>query len=294
MRIVVTGTKGQVATALAERGKASGVDVVLMGRPALDLTQPDHIFDALSSCAPDIIVNAAAYTAVDKAEDEPELAFAINAQGAGAVAAAAHRLSAPVIHLSTDYVFDGDKREPYIESDQTACTGVYGASKLAGERAVAAANPHHVILRTAWVYSPFGANFVKTMLRLASSRDEIGVVDDQRGNPSSALDIAEAVITIARQLSSTEHQELFGIFHLAGGGEATWAELASQIFECSRQRGGPAARVRKITTAEFPTRARRPADSRLDCAKVMSAYAVALPEWRASIRDCVDRLIPGP
>ena len=185
MRIVVTGREGQVARSLVERGTmCDGVEVITVARPQLDLTRPETIMVALAAARPDIVVSAAAYTAVDQAEDEPELARAINAVGAGAVAEAAAKLGVPVIHLSTDYVFDGRSERPYTEGDLPAPQSVYGATKLAGEKAVAEANPHHLILRTAWVYSPFGKNFVKTMLRLAAERDEIAVVADQWGNRS--------------------------------------------------------------------------------------------------------------
>ncbi|TIM17034.1 MAG: dTDP-4-dehydrorhamnose reductase, partial [Mesorhizobium sp.] len=185
MRLVVTGRDGQVAASLLEAGPAAaGVEVIAIGRPQLDLARPDTVIEAIAAAKPDIVVSAAAYTAVDQAEDEPDLAFAVNAVGAGKVAQAASRLGVPVIHLSTDYVFDGTKDAAYVETDATAPRSVYGASKLAGEQAVASANPHHLILRTAWVYSPFGKNFVKTMLRLAADRDEIAVVADQWGNPT--------------------------------------------------------------------------------------------------------------
>ncbi|RUV09947.1 dTDP-4-dehydrorhamnose reductase, partial [Mesorhizobium sp. M7A.T.Ca.TU.009.01.3.1] len=194
MRLVVTGRDGQVAASLLEAGQAAaGVEVIAIGRPQLDLARPDTVIEAIAAAKPDIVVSAAAYTAVDQAEDEPDLAFAVNAAGAGEVAQAASRLGVPVIHLSTDYVFDGTKDAAYVETDATAPRSVYGASKLAGEQAVASANPRHLILRTAWVYSPFGKNFVKTMLRLAADRDEIAVVADQWGNPTSALDIADAI-----------------------------------------------------------------------------------------------------
>jgi dTDP-4-dehydrorhamnose reductase len=194
MKIAVTGTKGQVALALIERARAlPHVEVFTLGRPEFDLARPETIWPALGYLRPQLVVSAAAYTAVDQAEREPKLAYGINATGAGAVAEAATRLGVPVIHLSTDYVFDGKKQGRYRETDTPAPLNVYGASKLAGEIAVAAANPRHLILRTSWVYSPFGTNFVKTMLQLASAREEIAVVADQRGNPSSALDIAAAV-----------------------------------------------------------------------------------------------------
>src|ERR1700757_3481567 len=200
MRIAVTGKAGQVVTSLKERGALLGHEIVAVGRPELDLARPETIAPVLRAAKPDVVVSAAAWTAVDKAEAEREAAFAANVGGAGAVAAAAAALGVPLIHLSTDYVFDGTKQAPYVETDPVAPLGVYGASKEAGERAVLAAHPGAVILRTAWVYSPFGANFVKTMLRLAETREEVGVVADQRGNPTSALDIADGVIALAERL----------------------------------------------------------------------------------------------
>jgi len=200
LRIAVTGTKGQVAQALQERGRDRGVEVVALGRPDLDLMAPATVAPALRAANAEVVVNAAAYTAVDKAESEPEVVDAVNARGAGAVAAAASALGLPLVHLSTDYVFAGDLDRPYREDDPTGPTGAYGRSKLAGEAAVAAATPDHAILRTAWVYSPFGANFVKSMLRLAATRDTIGVVADQHGSPTSALDIADAVLQVCTNL----------------------------------------------------------------------------------------------
>jgi dTDP-4-dehydrorhamnose reductase len=292
LRIAVTGTKGQVAQALQERGPARGVEIVALGRPDLDLMAPETVGPALRAAKADVIVNAAAYTAVDKAESEPEISDAVNARGAGAVAAAAAALGVPVVHLSTDYVFAGDLDRPYREEDPTGPTGAYGRSKLAGEAAVAAASPEHVILRTAWVYSPFGANFVKTMLRLAGTRDAITVVADQHGSPTSALDIADAVIQVCSNLQSRHGDaSLRGVFHMAGTGYTTWAGFARTVFEASAAHGGPAARVEPIPTSAYPTPARRPANSRLACGKLLAVHGVALPDWRASTRATVERLV---
>ncbi|WP_217573785.1 dTDP-4-dehydrorhamnose reductase [Mesorhizobium sp. GbtcB19] len=292
MRLAVTGRDGQVAASLIELAQGrSGIEVVAVGRPALDLARPDTVFSALEAARPDIVVSAAAYTAVDQAEDEKDLAFTINAVGAGKVAEAAGKLGVPVIHLSTDYVFDGAKAIAYVETDATAPLGVYGASKLAGENAVAAANPRHLILRTAWVYSPFGKNFVKTMLRLAAGRDEISVVADQWGNPTSAPDIAEAILRAAAVLGGRDKGAAFGVYHLAGSGETNWSGFARHILETSRALGGPHARIRDITTADYPTKARRPANSRLSSAKFAAAFGWTAPDWRESTAAVVGRIV---
>lgn len=293
MRLAVTGTSGQLARALAERAPLLGHEVVLLGRPALDLAEADEgaIAAALAASGADAVCNAAAYTAVDKAESEPDLAHAINAGGAGKVAGAAARLGLPLVHVSTDYVFAGDKAAPYREDDPTGPTGAYGASKLAGELAVLASGADAAILRTAWVCSPFGANFVKTMLRLAQTRDEIAVVADQHGNPTSALDLADAVLGVASNLLARPDPSLRGVFHAAGGGDATWASLAGAIFAASATAGGPRARVRPITSAEYPTPARRPANSRLDCGRLAAVHQIRLPDWGGSIAAITHRLV---
>jgi dTDP-4-dehydrorhamnose reductase len=257
----------------------------------MDLADAASVARALREAAPDVIVNAAAYTAVDDAEKEREAAFAINEGGARAVAEAAAALGTPVIQLSTDYVFDGSKTGCYLETDATGPVGAYGESKWAGERAVALATDNHVILRCAWVYSPFGKNFVRTMLRLAETRDEVGVVADQHGGPTSAHDIAGACVSIALNLLMRDEPALRGVFHLAPQSEATWADFAEAIFAGAEARGAKGARVKRITTAEFPTPAKRPANSRLDASKLAAAHGVRLPGWRQSLDRCLDRLI---
>lgn len=291
MRVAVTGQRGQVVQSLLERAPDHDAEIAALGRPHLDLADPTKIFPALEAAAPDIIVSAAAYTAVDKAEEEVETAYALNAAGAGAVAQAASRLSVPVIHLSTDYVFNGRKPEPYREEDSTDPLGVYGASKLAGENAVLAGCGNSVVLRTAWVYSPFGNNFVKTMLRLAGEREEVGVVADQHGNPTSAQDIADGILAVATNLLADSSSHLRGVFHMVGAGEATWAELASTIFAVSKDHGGPSATVNFIATADYPTPAPRPANSRLDCGKLKRVHGVELPAWQGSVEAVVRRLL---
>ena len=294
MRIAVTGTAGQVVTSLLERGEAQGHEVIAIGRPDLDLADPASVARALEAARPDVIVSAAAYTAVDKAESESDLAFAVNGAGAGAVAQAAKALGVPVIHISTDYVFDGTLDRPYVESDPTGPTGVYGASKLAGEQAVLATYAENsAVLRVAWVYSPFGGNFVKTMLRLAGDRDEVSVVADQVGNPTSALAIADGIIQVATNLVADGSPALRGIFHMTASGEASWADFAQAIFAASAARGGPSASVRPIGTADYPTPATRPANSRLDCGKIARIHGVTLPDWRMSLDEVMDRLQPA-
>ncbi len=291
MRIAVTGKQGQVVSALLERGPVAGVEIVAVGRPELDLVDRESIRAVLSQIKPDVIVSAAAYTAVDKAESEEELAFVVNAEGPTAIAEVAKGLGIPIMHLSTDYVFAGDKQGLYVETDATGPVSVYGRSKLAGEQGIAAANPNHVILRTAWVYSPFGANFVKTMLRLAETRDALNVVADQRGSPTSALDIADAVIAIAKRLSADSDENLRGIFHLTGSGEATWADFAEAIFAGLKTKNGKIVSVGRITTADYPTPAKRPANSRLSNDKLKQTYGIVLPDWKESTKVVLDRLL---
>ncbi|APH71817.1 dTDP-4-dehydrorhamnose reductase [Aquibium oceanicum] len=290
MRILVTGSQGQVVSSLVEAAAGrSGIEVVAIGRPELDLADPASVHAAIAAARPDVVVSAAAYTAVDQAEDEPEIAAAINERGAGAVAEAAAKIGAPVIHLSTDYVFSGDGDRPYREDDPTGPVGVYGATKLAGEKAVAAATPRHLILRTAWVYSVYGKNFVKTMLRVAADRDSLTVVADQWGNPTSAHDIADAILTAAERLRSDAAP--FGTYHLAGTGDTHWAGFAAHVLDTSRTLGGPWAEVRGITTAEYPTKARRPANSRLSTDRFRDAFGWVAPDWRESSRIVVERLL---
>lgn len=294
MRIAVTGRGGQLANALLERAAALP-DVTLLAfvRASFDLTRPDAMLPELRKVRPDIVVNAAAYTAVDKAESEPDLATAVNGAGAGAVAAAARALRVPIVQISTDYVFDGLKPAPYVETDLTAPINAYGRSKLAGEAAVAAANPDHAILRTSWVYAAEGRNFLRTMLTLAETKPELRVVADQLGAPGYAPDLADGVLAVCRNLlARRDEPALRGVFHMAGAGEASWAEFAEAIFAGAAKRGGPAAEVIRIGSADYPTPARRPANSRLDCAKLAAVHGVRLPDWRDGLERCLDRLRP--
>ena len=291
MRLVVTGKEGQIARALAERAAVSGVELRCIGRPEVDFLTPETIGPALVAARPDVLVNAAAYTAVDRAETEEATATAINSAGAGAVAQTAARLGIPVIQLSTDYVFDGAGPRPYRETDPTGPIGAYGRSKLAGEIAVAQASANHATLRTAWVYSPFGTNFVRTMLKLGETRGEVRVVADQHGNPTSALDIADAVITVARRLVASPDPALRGVFHMTGRGEAAWADVAEAVFAAAAEAGRGPVQVIRIPSSAYPTPARRPANSRLDCSRLAAHHGIVLPEWRGGVAACVARLL---
>lgn len=294
VKLLVTGAEGQVAKCLVAAGMAAGMDVTALGRPRLDITVPASIADAVKSLQPDAIVNAAAYTAVDKAESEPDVAHAVNAIGAENVARAAYEAGIPVVHISTDYVFDGCKVSAYAESDAVGPTSVYGKSKLDGERLVAAAAPRHIIVRTAWVHSPFGHNFVKTMLRLAQTRAEIGVVDDQFGSPTYAPHLAAALLDVVRQLNAPgDAGGVWGVYHACGTGETTWCGLAREVFDVSARLGGLQTIVKPVATSDYPTAARRPANSRLSCEKLRAVFGVSLPDWRQGVSECVERLVGG-
>ena len=289
MRVLVTGLNGQVARALRDARGANELELAFLGRPRLDLDRPQTIAPTVAQFAPDIVLSVAAYTAVDAAEADRDAAFRANAESPGELAAAARRVGAPVLHLSTDYVFDGSKPGPYVETDPTGPATVYGASKLAGEEAVRAEQPDSLILRTAWVHAPWGSNFVRTMLRLAETRDAVSVVADQHGAPTYAPDIAKALLTLAA--AAFRREGPFGVFHMSGAGDTTWADFAQAVFEGSAERGGPTAQVRPIPTAEYPTPAPRPLNSRLDCSTLARAWGVRLPDWRDGLARGLDRLV---
>jgi len=283
--ILVFGRNGQVARELAG---AADRPIVFAGRETLDLTDHARIDDLITELAPSAVINAAAYTAVDRAERETNAAYALNRDAPAAMARACAARGLPFVHFSTDYVFDGALSRPYVETDPTGPTSVYGASKLAGEQAVTAAGGLAIILRTAWVYSAHGANFVKTMLRLAADRDEVSVVADQIGRPTWARDCAEVALLSVDRL--TRDPGLAGLYHLSGAGDASWADLAAETFDLSARLGGPTAAVRPITTDEYPTPAKRPANSRLDCSKIEAALSWRCPPWRDSLALCMTQM----
>lgn len=290
MRILVAGAQGQVARSLALCSGQGDHQVIVQGRPTLDLCDPASLSRGLDRVKPDIVVNAAAYTAVDAAEDDEAAAHAVNEEGAGALARECASRDLPIIHFSTDYVFDGRLARAYREDDACAPLNAYGRSKLAGEAAVRNANPRHLILRIAWVYSPFGRNFLKTMLALAETHDEVSVVGDQLGCPTYALDVARAVLALCSRIEADPQMAHWGLYHFSGEGAVSWAGFARAIFAESARRGGPSARVKEVASAQFATRAQRPANSRLDGAKLQSDWTIALPDWQVGVRDCLERL----
>ena len=289
--ILIFGERGQVATALARVYAARRDSVRCVGRATADIADRAAVDATVAQVSPGLVINAAAYTAVDKAEDEESAAVHVNRDGAAHVAEAAARSGAPVIHVSTDYVFDGTKAVPYVETDPPNPLGAYGRSKLAGEAAVAAAAPWHAIVRTSWVCGPDGSNFLKTMLRLAGQRPEIGVVDDQWGAPTFAADLAAAIARIGDTLlAAPDPARLAGVYHASGTGETTWCRFARAIMAGAERHGLPSCRVNAITTADYPTRARRPANSRLDCGKLARVFGVRLPDWESSLDTCLAQL----
>ncbi len=283
MKILVTGTHGQLAQSLSERG---GDMVILAGRPNLDLAIPGSAHAAILAARPSLVVNAAAFTAVDLAETEEAVAHRINADAAGEVADAAAELGVPVIHVSTDYVFDGHAITPYAETAGTNPLGAYGRTKLAGEEEVRAAHPNHIILRTSWLISPFGRNFVRTMVDLGRTRDKLRVVADQYGNPTSALDLADAILLVARRWQGGDHTGFGQTYHIAGSGIASWYDLAVAV----QQGAGTGTKVEPITTADWPTPATRPAYSALDSGKFARDFGHTIPDWRISLAPIVARL----
>ena len=283
MKILLTGCAGQLGREL-KRSLASLGEVVACDRRQIDLADPDAVRDAVRAIAPDAIVNAAAYTAVDKAEAEPATAGAINTVAPGILADEAKRLGALLVHYSTDYVFDGAKPTPYIEDDVTAPLSAYGRSKRDGDLAIAASGARYLILRTSWVYGLHGANFMKTMLRLAREHDELRVVDDQIGAPTWTRHLADATAMILARDETPQ-----GVYHLAAAGETSWHGYAEAIVAEARVAGllEKLPGVRRITSADYPLPALRPTNSRLDCSRFHRDFGLALPDWRTGLIDCL-------
>lgn len=288
--VLVTGGNGQLGHALARHAWPAGWEPVALDRVALDIADPDQVARAVAERRWSAVINAAAYTAVDRAESDAVAAWRVNALGPAALAAACEAAGIPLVHVSTDYVFDGSNDRPWQVDDPVAPLGVYGASKLGGEQAVRTACRRHAIVRTSWVVSATASNFVRTMLRLAAERDTVRVVADQHGAPTAAADLAAALATVAVRLAENAPA---GTFHFSNADATTWAAFARAIFAGSTARGGPSARVEPIATADYPTPARRPLNSRLDTSAITRAYGIAPRPWQDALDDILDDLI-GP
>ena len=284
MKILIAGKNGQVGSCLVDLLEVqSELTFLALDREHLDITDPIQVDEIVSDFKPDIIINAAAYTYVDKAEQECKLVNAINRDGPHNLAHAANKINAAIIHISTDYVFDGDNAESYTESDVTSPKSQYGLSKLAGEQAVALACPKHVILRTAWVFGEYGNNFVKTMLRLAKTRETLGVVADQFGGPTYAGDIANAILTISNKIARNSHA--YGIYHFSGFPYVSWYFFAEKIFEIALEQNvlTQPIQVTPITTQGYPTPAKRPMNSRLNCDKIYNVFGIKQSDWQVAL-----------
>ncbi len=289
MDILILGGAGQVGLELQRASWPAGYHPIAPTRGELDILDTSAISRAVAARPWAAIINCAAYTAVDKAESDVETAWRLNALAPAVLSHEAGRASIPLVHVSTDYVFDGSKPSAYEVDDPVAPLGVYGASKEAGEQGVRTGNPRHAIVRTAWVVSPFRANFVKTMLRLAAERPSLRVVDDQHGTPTVAGDLAAALVTIATRLTRDAAAPV-GTFHFANAGDTTWCGLARAVMELSAGRGGPSVPVEAIGTADFPTPARRPANSRLATGRLGRDYGIVPRSWREAVGDVVAEL----
>lgn len=285
MKILLLGQYGQVSQEL-QRALHGTDDLTVLGREQLDLAKPELIRQHVVRLRPELIINAAAHTAVDQAESEPELAFAINATAPGILAEVADELGVPLIHYSTDYVFDGSHTEPYRESDSTNPLNVYGRSKLAGEQAIQAVGGMHLILRTSWVYSQHGKNFLLTMQRLLQERESLSIVADQIGAPTWAGTIAHTTAQLVEQWRSGQPGP-WGVYHLTAQGETSWFGFASAIAEHLRHQGKRVATLQTIPSSAYPTPAQRPLNSRLDCSRLQQDWQIQLPTWQQALADCL-------
>ena len=291
MRFLLLGGSGQVGREFLSLDFPEKTEVVAPGRADLDLTDSRALADIIAAGPWSAVINAAAYTNVDRAEGEQALAFAVNAMAPSQLAAETGRHGTPLIHISTDYVFDGKKGEPYVERDETRPLNIYGKSKLEGERAVRGLNPRHIVLRTSWVYSPHGHNFVKTILRLSSERSRLTVVDDQRGCPTAARDVAKASRDLAIICASEPERTPYGVYHFTGGGETNWFLFATAIAEIASKHLARLPEIVPIRTADYPTPAMRPADTRLDCSAISHGFGIKPRPWREGLMETMSQLL---
>jgi dTDP-4-dehydrorhamnose reductase len=288
--ILVVGRSGRLARTLVEEAGRLGVAVRAIGRPDLDITKPDLVQRVVAAEGPSAIINAAGVVIMDEAERDPERAFAVNSEGAGCLAEVANDAGIAFVHISTDYVFDGNKSTPYVEDDPTGAISVYGHSKAVGEQAVLAKYPSAIVARTSYVFFPFASNFLTAMLRLAETQDTVRVVADQFGTPTSAVDLAQALLLIAGRLQQDRDRFPGGIYHVAGRGTASWLHFAEAIFAGWARRGHKVPRVEPTSLADWPGPAKRPRYSPLDCSKVERTFGIMLPPWEQSLEMCLDRI----
>ena len=290
MKVLITGANGQLGRELVRLGQRFEFEVHSFSRQQLDITNKNQIEQIFSRISPSLVINAAAYTQVDRAESESDLAYAVNKDGPAYLARYCDDNHLTLIHISTDYVFDGTKGRPYQESDPIAPLGVYGQSKAQGETAIRSILPNHIIVRTSWLYAVYGNNFVKTILKLATEKTTLRVVADQFGSPTSAADLANAVLTIARKISASE-KIYWGTYHYCCKGITTWHALAEKIIELAMPYAALRARhVEAITTAEWPTPAKRPPYSVLDCSRLKSRFGIEPEAWQQSLKHTIDRI----
>ncbi|WP_339742477.1 dTDP-4-dehydrorhamnose reductase [uncultured Maricaulis sp.] len=293
MKLLLIGRNGQLATEILKQAGQHDVTVHALSRNELDLSEPQRVVEVLSAVGDvDIVLIAAAYTAVDKAEADHETAFRVNAESVREIGRFCNQRNLPLIHVSTDYVFDGSREGyAYQPGDPVAPTGVYGASKLAGERALAETHAQSVIVRTSWIYSPHGHNFVKTMLKVGADRDELRIVSDQHGCPTSAADLAAALLSVARRVLEDPVPECWGVFHFCGAGATSWFGFSREIFDLAARRGFNSPRLVPVSTAEYPTPAKRPANSVLDCARIGEIYGISPRPWGEALAETIEVLM---
>ena len=291
MRVLVLGAKGQLGWELCRRGDEQGFDILAFDLPELDITDPTAVKRVVTQSGASVVINAAAYTAVDQAESEPELAFAVNRDGPIYIASTCAEAGIPLIHVSTDYVFDGCKKGPYFETDPACPLGVYGKSKAAGEMKIREHLQEHIILRTAWLYGVHGNNFVKTMVRLGREKRSLRVVDDQYGCPTFAADLAEAILAVSAQIGGGR-DIIWGMYHYCGKGVTTWHGFAERIFELARKHVPlELERIEPISTVEYPTPAKRPANSVLGCLKITKHFNITPRPWQESLADMIASIL---
>ncbi len=291
MTLLCIGKSGQIAQALAERASDRSIEFVCLGRPDLDFLHPETVEATLKKLKPSVVINAAAYTQVDAAETDKDAAFALNADAPTALARLCASAGIPLLHISTDYVFDGTATDPYREDDPTAPLSVYGASKLAGETGVQTETKAHIILRTSWVFGPHKPNFITTMLRLAKERGGASVVDDQIGAPTSALDIADALLDIADSILDEPDRDVWGTYHFVSSGACSWADFAALIFKAFDERNGKVTQLTRIPTSAYPTPATRPAYSVLSTSKITETFGITPRDWTIATQETLRRLL---